>query len=63
MKEVKQLRRDTDNALLGGVCAGIAKYFSIDPTLVRLITIISGVGLFTYFLAWIIIPAETKMQG
>jgi phage shock protein PspC (stress-responsive transcriptional regulator) len=63
MSEVKLLRRDMDNAILGGVCAGIAKYFSIDPTLVRFITIISGVGLFTYCIAWIIIPAENKTQG
>jgi len=63
MSKTKLLRRDIDNAIIGGVCAGIAKYFSIDPTVVRVITIISGVGIFTYFLAWIIIPAENKMQG
>ncbi len=63
MSEVKLLRRDTNNAIIGGVCAGIAKYFSIDPTLVRVITVISGVGLFTYILAWIIIPAENNVQG
>ncbi|MEG2612773.1 MAG: PspC domain-containing protein, partial [Alistipes sp.] len=32
----RRLYRDTDNAALGGVCAGIAKYFDIDTTWVRL---------------------------
>jgi len=44
------------------VCGGIAEYFNIDPTLVRLIWAVLvfayGTGLLAYILAWIIIPEE-----
>jgi phage shock protein C len=50
---------DTDKKI-GGVCGGIAEYFGIDSTIVRLIFVILslgfGVGAFTYIIAWIIIP-------
>jgi phage shock protein C len=45
--------------MLGGVCGGIAEYFDVDVTLVRLIcllAIFSGFGLIPYIIAWIIIP-------
>ena len=32
----KQLRRSTENKVIAGVCGGIAEYFDIDPTLIRL---------------------------
>ena len=40
-KPEKQLMRDTDRAVIGGVCAGIAAYFNINPLWVRLIAIVS----------------------
>lgn len=47
---------------LGGVCGGIAEYFHIDPTLVRLLwgmwALVYGTGIPFYFLAWLIIPAR-----
>lgn len=54
----KQLRR-SKNAILGGVAAGVAEYFGIDATLVRIIwalLILSGVGLFVYLVCWLIMP-------
>jgi phage shock protein PspC (stress-responsive transcriptional regulator) len=52
--------RDTSNKKLGGVCAGIANYFDLDPTLVRLaavvIAICAGSGLLIYIVMWIVIP-------
>jgi len=36
MNEPKKLRRSS-NKMLGGVCAGIAEYFNLDPTLVRVV--------------------------
>lgn len=46
--------------MIAGVCGGIAEYFDIDSTLVRLLTVlimlIGGAGVFAYIIAWIIVP-------
>ncbi|HZW83634.1 MAG TPA: PspC domain-containing protein [Candidatus Deferrimicrobium sp.] len=57
----KRLYRSHD-AMLGGVCSGIAEYLDIDPTLIRLawgFTILCGAGILAYIIAWIIIPKPT----
>ncbi|MFH1851876.1 MAG: PspC domain-containing protein [Candidatus Neomarinimicrobiota bacterium] len=56
---MKRLYRNTKNAKIAGVCAGIADYFDIDPIIVRLIFIISifwGGGIIAYLVAWFIVP-------
>lgn len=57
---MKRLYRSTYDKKLGGVCGGLAEYFQIDPTWVRLAvviaTLIYGAGLLAYLVAWIIIP-------
>lgn len=60
---MKKLTRSTSDALLAGVCGGIANYFDLDPTLVRVgyvILSLMGVGtpVLLYILLAIIIPAE-----
>ncbi len=62
---IKRLYRCRHHRVLGGVCAGIAEYFNVDPVLVRLLwvifTLISmGLGLIAYIIAWIIVPEEPK---
>ena len=55
----KRLYRSIDSRMLCGVCGGIAEYFDLDPTLVRLGTVVlacSGMGFLAYFVAAIIIP-------
>lgn len=56
----KRLYRSTNEKMIAGVCGGIAEYFDIDPTIVRLIAVVlafgEGAGLLIYFLAAIIIP-------
>lgn len=56
----KKLYRSRSDAMIGGVCAGIAEYFDIDPTLVRLVwailILVYGTGFLAYLVAWIIIP-------
>jgi phage shock protein C len=56
----RKLYRAQANRLIGGVCGGIAEYFSVDPTLVRLIwvavTFIGGIGILLYIAALFIIP-------
>jgi phage shock protein C len=59
----KVLLRSRDGRMLGGVCAGVAVYFSLDVTLVRVIwTVVSvltgGAGVLAYLAAWAIIPDE-----
>ena len=58
----KRLYRIRDGRVVAGVCAGLAAYFGIDPTLVRLafalFTIFGGAGILLYLGAWIIIPEE-----
>ncbi len=54
------------NKMIGGVCAGIAEYFNVDPTLVRVAYAILAVfsagfpGLLLYILLLIIIPAPKE---
>ena len=61
-KETKRLNRTREGRVVAGVCAGIAAYFGIDPTLVRLVfalfTIFGGAGVLLYLVAWIVIPEE-----
>lgn len=56
----KKLYKSSVNRRLCGVCGGIAEYFNIDPTLVRLvwviITLMGGAGILAYIIAAIIIP-------
>lgn len=55
-----RLTRSRRNRMIGGVCGGIAEYFNMDPTIVRIITIllflIPGVSWLIYIIAWILIP-------
>jgi phage shock protein PspC (stress-responsive transcriptional regulator) len=56
----KRLYRSRTSRIIGGVCGGFAEYFEVDPTLVRILTILlfllPGIGILTYIIAWIIIP-------
>lgn len=54
----KRLYRSRKNKMLAGVCGGIGEYFNIDPTLVRLLTVLSGIGIVAYIICAIIIPEE-----
>jgi len=55
----ERLYRSKRVKMIGGVCGGLADYFSIDVTLVRLIALVAlfgGVGFFVYLAGWAIIP-------
>jgi len=58
-KKIYRLRKDRK---IGGVCSGLADYFDVDPTIVRLAWLIAvfcaGGGLFAYLIALIVIPNE-----
>jgi phage shock protein PspC (stress-responsive transcriptional regulator) len=50
--------------MLGGVAGGIAEYFAVDPTLIRLLWVVSffmgGAGILAYIVAFIIIPEDPR---
>ena len=57
----KKLHRSYDNKMLGGICGGLAEYFDVDPSVVRILAVISlfvsgGMTILVYIVAWIIIP-------
>lgn len=56
----KRLYRSRRDVMIAGVCGGIAEYFDIDPTIVRLIAVALilswGTGLFAYLIGAVIIP-------
>lgn len=56
----RQIFRDPDNEVIGGVCSGLAAYMSWDPIVIRLIFVLLffgfGTGLLLYVLLWVIIP-------
>lgn len=56
----KKLYRSKRDVMVCGVCGGIAEYFDIDPTIVRLIAVVLilgwGSGLLAYLIAVLIIP-------
>lgn len=55
----KKLSR-SNNKMIGGVCAGIADYLGLDPTIVRIIWVLmlffAGFGILLYLILWIIMP-------
>ena len=56
----KRLYKSNQNKMIDGVCGGIAEYFGVDPTVVRLLwalfSLMGGSGILAYILAAIIIP-------
>lgn len=55
----KRLYRSEKEKMLCGVCGGIAEYFNVDPTLIRLLWVVlafTGAGILAYFIAAVIIP-------
>lgn len=57
----KKLQRDTQHKVIGGVCAGLANYFDMDATLLRLLMafmiVLAGTGFWLYIILWIVMPA------
>lgn len=62
---MKKLYRVEQGKMISGVCGGIAEYFDIDPTLVRLGWIVfscmGGAGILAYIVATIVIPTKSSI--
>ena len=58
----KRLERSKSNRIVGGVCAGVANYLNMDPTLVRVLTVVislfTGVPVILYIVALFVMPEE-----
>lgn len=56
----KRLTRSTNDQMIAGVAAGIANYFNVDPTIIRLLFVIAaltgGHGLLAYLILWAVMP-------
>jgi len=63
----KKLYRDEYHKVIGGVCSGLAEYFEMDVTIVRLLFaftfFIMGVGFGTYIILWIVLPRKNYMYN
>ena len=61
-EEPRLLRRPADGRILGGVAAGLARYFAVDVAHVRIILValsfLGGAAVPLYLAAWVLIPAE-----
>ena len=58
---MKKLYRSTSNRMIAGVCAGVAEYLNIDPTVIRVLWVIAtlfSVGVIVYIACAIIIPEK-----
>lgn len=60
----KKLYRSKTNSMLAGVCGGIAEYFDLDPSVIRLAYILLSIvsigfpGILVYIILWIVIPEQ-----
>ena len=56
-----RLQRSTTNRVIGGVCGGIAEYLAVDPTLVRVVFVVTafltaGLGVLAYIVLLVLMP-------
>jgi phage shock protein C len=64
MDEPRKLYRSQNQRMIAGVCGGLAEYFNVDATLMRvlflLLAVFGGSGLVIYIVMWIIVPDASK---
>jgi phage shock protein C len=62
----KRLMRSSRDKKIAGVCAGLAEYFDLDPTIVRVVWILAvffaGTGGLVYIILWIVLPVAPLTQ-
>lgn len=68
MHTTTRLMRDLDNRMIAGVCAGVARRYDWDPTVVRVAFILAGVlsagtAIVLYLAAWLIMPAGSDAEA
>ncbi len=62
MSNPKKLYRIPYTGIIAGVCSGLAEYFDIDVTLIRIIWLVlffsAGIGFIPYIIMWLIMPPK-----
>lgn len=62
----KKLYRSETDKMIGGVCGGLAEYFNIDSSIVRLIFVFvllyGGSGLLAYLILWVVLPSSSSLD-
>jgi len=62
--ETKKLFRSVDDNIIAGVCGGLAEYFQIDSSLIRIIFILlaigGGSGVLIYLILWLVLPSAKQ---
>jgi phage shock protein C len=65
MEEPRKLYRSRNQRMVAGVCGGLAEYFNVDATLIRVLflvlAVVGGSGLAIYLVMWIIVPDAGKV--
>ncbi len=65
MSKTERLYRSEKEKIIGGVCGGLADYFTVDPVIIRLIFVLlfffHGIGLIAYIIMLIIVPKENDI--
>jgi phage shock protein C len=65
MEEPRKLYRSRNQRMLAGVCGGLAEYFNVDVTLIRVLFLVlavfGGSGLVIYLVMWIIVPDVSEV--
>src|SRR4051812_1655011 len=60
--EPRRLTRSSQDKVLGGVCGGLARYFNVDPVIVRVVAVVlalfGGAGVAAYLAGWLLIPSD-----
>ena len=63
----RRLTRSTADRRIAGVCGGIARYLNIDPTVVRILFLVSiffgFIGLWAYLIVWIAAPEDNQIEN
>lgn len=63
---VKRLYKSTSNRMICGVCGGIAEYFNMDPSIIRLIAVLviafAGAGIPAYLVLALILPNDVNIR-
>jgi len=65
--EPQRLMLDKENGKIGGVCAGFARFWDVDVTLIRVLWLVvafstAGCGFFAYLVAWIVMPSDRRVR-
>ena len=63
----RRLMRSTTDRRIAGVCGGLAKYLNVDPTVLRIIFLITaifgGIGFWAYLVIWLVAPEDNLIEN